>query len=54
MSTTAENELRKVYKDHNLHVLFGVTSGQVELLITVFTLPGIAATALVLVMAFLR
>jgi hypothetical protein len=25
MSTTAENELRKVYKDHNLHVLFGAT-----------------------------
>ena len=25
MSTRAENELRKVYKDHNLHVLFAVT-----------------------------
>jgi ACDE family multidrug resistance protein len=59
---------RKVYKDHNLHVLFGVTlmavlgvssitpalpeirdtfgvtSGQVGLLITVFTLPGVALT----------
>jgi MFS transporter, ACDE family, multidrug resistance protein len=68
VSTRAENELRKVYKDHNLHVLFGVTliavlgvssitpalpeirdafgvsSGQVGLLITVFTLPGIALT----------
>lgn len=68
VSTTAENELRKVYKDHNLHVLFGVTlmavlgvssitpalpeirdafgvtSAQVGLLITVFTLPGIALT----------
>jgi MFS family permease len=68
VSTRAENELRKVYKDHNLHVLFGVTlmavlgvssitpalpeirdafgvsSGEVGLLITVFTLPGIALT----------
>jgi MFS transporter, ACDE family, multidrug resistance protein len=59
---------RKVYKDHNLHVLFGVTlmavlgvssitpalpeirdafgvtSGQVGLLITVFTVPGVALT----------
>jgi len=59
---------RKVYKDHNLHVLWGVTlmavlgvssitpafpeirdalgvsSGQVGLLITVFTLPGIVLT----------
>jgi ACDE family multidrug resistance protein len=59
---------REVYKDHNLHVLFGVTlmavlgvssispalpevrdafgvtSGQVGLLITVFTLPGVALT----------
>ena len=61
-------EAQKVYKDHNLHVLFGVTlmavlgvssitpalpevrdafgvtSGQVGLLITVFTLPGVALT----------
>ncbi len=71
MSTTAdreEGEVRKVYKDHNLHVLWGVTlmavlgvssvtpafprivqelgvsSGQVGLLITVFTLPGIVMT----------
>jgi MFS transporter, ACDE family, multidrug resistance protein len=59
---------RKVYKDHNLHVLFGVTlmavlgvssitpalpeirdafsvtSAQVGLLITIFTLPGISLT----------
>jgi MFS family permease len=59
---------RKVYKDHNLHVLFGVTlmavlgvssitpalpeirdvfgvtSAQVGLLITIFTLPGVALT----------
>ena len=59
---------RKVYKDHNLHVLFGVTlmavlgvssispelpeirdafgvtSAQVGLLLTVFTLPGVALT----------
>ena len=70
MSTAAERdgEVRKVYKDHNLHVLWGVTlmavlgvssvtpafprivqelgfsSGQVGLLITVFTLPGIVLT----------
>ena len=68
MATTAEDKTRKVYKDHNLHVLFGVTlmavlgvssitpalpeirdafgvtSGQVGLLITVFTLPGVALT----------
>jgi ACDE family multidrug resistance protein len=70
VATTTENEtgLRKVYKDHNLHVLFGVTlmavlgvssitpalpeirdafgvsTGQVGLLITVFTLPGVALT----------
>jgi hypothetical protein len=25
VSTRAENELRKVYRDHNLYVLFGVT-----------------------------
>jgi len=68
VATTAEDKTRKVYKDHNLHVLFGVTlmavlgvssitpalpeirdafgvtSGQVGLLITVFTLPGVALT----------
>lgn len=70
MSTPAEDEgkARKVYKDHNLHVLFGVTlmavlgvasitpafpeiveafgitSGQVGLLITFFTVPGIVLT----------
>jgi MFS transporter, ACDE family, multidrug resistance protein len=70
VSTTAEDKsgTRKVYKDHNLHVLwgvtlmavlgvssvtpafptivreFGITSGQVGLLITVFTLPGIVMT----------
>ena len=70
MATTSEDKTgtRKVYKDHNLHVLFGVTlmavlgvssitpalpevrdafgvtSGQVGLLITVFTLPGVALT----------
>jgi MFS transporter, ACDE family, multidrug resistance protein len=70
VSTTAQDKtgVRKVYRDHNLHVLFGVTlmavlgvssitpalpeirdafgvtSGQVGLLITVFTLPGIALT----------
>lgn len=62
------DKLRAVYKDHNLHVLFGVTlmavlgvssitpalpeirqafgvtTGQVGLLITAFTLPGIALT----------
>lgn len=64
-TTEEEGGLRKVYKDHNLHVLFGVTlmavlgvssitpafprirdalgisTGEVGLLITVFTLPGI-------------
>ena len=70
VSTAAEREgeVRKVYKDHNLHVLWGVTlmavlgvssvtpafprivqelgvsSGQVGLLITGFTLPGIVLT----------
>jgi MFS transporter, ACDE family, multidrug resistance protein len=69
MATTEDrSEARKVYKDHNLHVLFGVTlmavlgvssitpalpeirnafgvtSAQVGLLITVFTLPGLALT----------
>jgi len=70
VATTAEDETgaRKVYKDHNLHVLFGVTlmavlgvssitpalpeirdafgvtSAQVGLLITVFTLPGVVLT----------
>jgi MFS transporter, ACDE family, multidrug resistance protein len=70
VATTAEKEsgTRKVYRDHNLHILFGVTlmavlgvssitpalpeirdafgvtSGQVGLLITVFTLPGVALT----------
>jgi MFS family permease len=70
VSTAAERDggVRKVYKDHNLHVLWGVTlmavlgvssvtpafprivqelgvsSGQVGLLITVFTLPGIVLT----------
>ncbi len=70
MATTAEDksEARKVYRNHNLHVLFGVTlmavlgvssitpalpevrdafgvtSGQVGLLITIFTLPGVALT----------
>ena len=68
-STTERDEnVRSVYKDHNLHVLWGVTlmavlgvssvtpafptivrelgvsSGQVGLLITVFTLPGIVMT----------
>ena len=67
-STKDEGETRKVYKDHNLHVLFGVTlmavlgvasitpafpeiveafgitSGQVGLLITFFTVPGIVLT----------
>jgi MFS transporter, ACDE family, multidrug resistance protein len=61
-------DVRPVYKDHNLHVLWGVTlmavlgtssitpafptivrevgvsSGQVGLLITIFTLPGIVMT----------
>ena len=70
MSTTTERDegVRSVYKDHNLHVLWGVTlmavlgvssvtpafptivrelgvsSGQIGLLITVFTLPGIVMT----------
>lgn len=70
MASTVEtnDDNRKVYKDHNLHVLWGVTlmavlgvssitpafpeirdalgvsSGQVGLLITVFTLPGIVLT----------
>ena len=70
MASTVEtpDDDHKVYKDHNLHVLFGVTlmavlgvssitpafpeirdalgvsSGQVGLLITVFTLPGIVLT----------
>jgi MFS family permease len=63
-----EGGIRKVYKDHNLHVLFGVTlmavlgvtsitpafpeiveafgvtSGQVGLLITFFTVPGVFLT----------
>ncbi len=63
-----EGGIRKVYKDHNLHVLFGVTlmavlgvtsitpafpeiveafgvtSGQVGLLITFFTVPGVVLT----------
>ena len=67
-ATERDGEVRKVYKDHNLHVLWGVTlmavlgvssvtsaflrivqelgvsSGQVGLLITVFTLPGIVLT----------
>src|SRR5215212_1485895 len=65
-----EEGVRQVYKDHNLHVLWGVTlmavlgtssitpafptivralgisSGQVGLLITFFTLPGIVMTPL--------
>jgi MFS family permease len=70
VSTTAENSsgIRKVYRDHNLHVLFGVTlmavlgvssvtpafprirdalgvsSAEVSLLITVFTVPGVVLT----------
>ena len=68
MATTSDENVRSVYKDHNLHVLWGVTlmavlgvssvtpafptivrelgvsSGQVGLLITVFTLPGIVMT----------
>lgn len=77
MSTEAERDgaVRKVYKDHNLHVLFGVTlmavlgvtsvtpafpkviqefgisSGQVGLLITFFTLPGIVLTPVLGVMS---
>ena len=72
VASATENEkgLRKVYKDHNLHVLFGVTlmavlgvssvtpalpsirdefgvtSGQVGLLITFFTVPGVLLTPL--------
>jgi ACDE family multidrug resistance protein len=68
VATRTERDVRQVYKDHNLHVLWGVTlmavlgtssvtpafptivrelgvsSGQVGLLITVFTLPGIVMT----------
>ena len=77
MSTEAEkdNGTRKVYKDHNLHVLFGITlmavlgvtsvtpafpkviqefgisSGQVGLLITFFTLPGIVLTPVLGIMS---
>ena len=77
MSTEAEkpDDTRKVYKDHNLHVLFGVTlmavlgvtsvtpafpsviqefgisSGQVGLLITFFTLPGIILTPVLGIMS---
>lgn len=72
MATETERDegVRRVYKDHNLHVLWGVTlmavlgtssvtpafptivrelgisSGQVGLLITFFTLPGIVMTPL--------
>ena len=69
MATRTDKDVRRVYKDHNLHVLWGVTlmavlgtssvtpafptivrelgvsSGQVGLLITVFTLPGIVMTS---------
>ncbi len=76
MSTEADTgDIRKVYKDHNLHVLFGITlmavlgvtsvtpafpriieafdisRGQVGLLITVFTLPGIVLTPVLGVMS---
>lgn len=77
MATTTERDenVRSVYKDHNLHVLWGVTlmavlgvssvtpafptivralgvsSGQVELLITVFTLPGIVMTPVLSVLS---
>ena len=77
MSTEDENKqgVRKVYKDHNLHVLFGITlmavlgvtsvtpafpkviqefginSGQVGLLITFFTLPGIVLTPVLGIMS---
>ncbi|CAN5901174.1 MFS transporter [soil metagenome] len=77
MSTEPENTrgVRKVYKDHNLHVLFGITlmavlgvtsvtpafpkviqefgisSGQVGLLITFFTLPGIVLTPVLGIMS---
>ena len=70
MVTERDKGVRRVYKDHNLHVMWGVTlmavlgtssitpafpaivrefgisSGQVGLLITVFTLPGIVMTPL--------
>jgi ACDE family multidrug resistance protein len=70
METERDEGVRRVYKDHNLHVLWGVTlmavlgtssvtpafptivrdlgisSGQVGLLITFFTLPGIVMTPL--------
>ncbi|MDQ3863156.1 MAG: MFS transporter [Actinomycetota bacterium] len=70
MATERDEGVRKVYKDRNLHVLWGVTlmavlgtssitpafpsivralgisSRQVGLLITVFTLPGIVMTPL--------
>ncbi len=70
-----EGEKRRVYRDHNLHVLFGITlmavlgvtsitpafpriietfgisGGQVGLLITVFTLPGIVLTPVLGVMS---
>jgi MFS family permease len=77
VSTEAEKDsgTRKVYKDHNLHVLFGITlmavlgvtsvtpafprviqefgisSGQVGLLITFFTLPGIVLTPVLGIMS---
>ena len=77
MATTVEKEgeVRKVYKDHNLQVLWGVTlmavlgvssvspalpsirdalgltNGQVGLLITAFTLPGIVLTPVLGVLA---
>ena len=77
MSTEAEKPggPRKVYKDHNLHVLFsvtlmavlgvtsvtpafpnviqefGISSGQVGLLITFFTLPGIVLTPVLGIMS---
>lgn len=77
MSTSAENSggIRKVYRDHNLHVLFGVTlmavlgvssvtpafprirdalgvsSAEVSLLITVFTVPGVVLTPVLGVLA---
>jgi MFS transporter, ACDE family, multidrug resistance protein len=68
--TERDEDVRRVYKDHNLHVLWGVTlmavlgtssetpafptivrefgisNGQVGLLITFFTLPGIVMTPL--------
>ncbi|MGB3635411.1 MAG: MFS transporter [Rubrobacteraceae bacterium] len=77
MSKEPENKdgIRKVYKDHNLHVLFvitlmavlgvtsvtpafpkviqefGIGSGQVGLLITFFTLPGIVLTPVLGIMS---